>query len=200
MVTADTRCMLDQPLSRRLRAIQEADSADAAPPGEPEPEPQSLAAPRRTPLGRLLVEKGMITEAELELALERQRGEARPLGQILLDMGAVTPQNLARALTEQTGFDMSGSLRRRLAAEGGPEPTEEFGAEERFVVRNPESGESLHAAHSLLDAADAAFELIEESDPDRLEIVRARGGDLETVWSYERGDGTAELEPPPDAA
>src|SRR5262249_35143090 len=151
VVTADTRCMLDQPLSRRLRAIQEADSADADPPGGPEPVPQSLAAPRRTPLGRLLVEKGMITEADLEQALDRQRVEARPLGQILLDMGAVTPQNLARALTEQTGFDMSGSLRRRLAAEGGPESTDEFVAAERFLVRDPESGESLHAAGSLLD-------------------------------------------------
>ena len=197
-MTADTRGMLDQPLSRRLRAIKEADSADPGPAVEPEPEPQSLAAPRRTPLGRLLVEKGLITEADLELALERQRNEARPLGQILLDMGAVTPQNLARTLTEQTGFDFSGSLRRRLASDPGSEAPEDVAAEERFLVREPDSGEPLHVAGSLLDAADAAFELIEEREPERLEIVRVRGGEHEHVWSYERS--SVEPGPPPDAA
>ena len=191
--------MLDQPLSRRLRAIKEADIADAGPPVEPEQEPQSLAAPRRTPLGRLLVEKGMVTEADLELALERQRNEARPLGQILLDMGAVSPQNLARTLTEQTGFDFSGSLRRRLASDPGPEASDDVAAEERFLVREPDSGEPLQVAGSLLDAADAALELIEQRELERLEIVRMRGGELEHVWSYERGS-VDEPGPPPDAA
>jgi hypothetical protein len=192
--------MPDQPLSRRLRAIREADSADPGPAVEPEPEPQSLAAPRRAPLGRLLVDKGLLSETDLDLALERQREEARPLGQILLDMGAVTPQNLARALTEQTGFDFSASLRRRLAAEGGLEPEDGFVGEERFLVREPGSDEPLHVAASLLDAADAALELIEERDLERLEIVRARGGELEHVWSYERDEAAQGPGPAPDAA
>jgi hypothetical protein len=192
--------MLDQPLSRRLRAVRDGDGPDSQAPAGPEPEPQSLAAPRRAPLGRLLVEKGMITEDDLTVALERQREEARPLGQILLDMGAVTPQNLARTLTEQTGFDFSGSLRRRLSSDGGPSSGSEPGdepAEERFFVREPGSGETLHVAGSLLDAADAAFELIDDREPERLEIVRARGGELEPVWSYERNAAAAG---PPDAA
>src|SRR5262249_26059040 len=107
LVPADTRSMLDQPLSRRLRAIREADEADLIPAVEPEPEPQSLAAPRRGPLGRLLVENGALSESDLEEALERQRTDARPLGQILMDMGAVTAQELARALTGQHGLDSS---------------------------------------------------------------------------------------------
>ena len=122
------------------------------------------------------------------------------MGQILLDMGAVTPQNLARTLTEQTGFDFSGSLRRRLASDAGPEAPDDVAAEERFLVREPDSGEPLHVAGSLLDAADAAFELIEEREPERLEIVRVRGGELEHVWSYVRDDATDGRSPAPDAA
>jgi hypothetical protein len=71
--------------------------------------------------------------------------------------------------------------------------------EERFLVREPGTGETLHVADSLLDAADAAFELIEDREPDRLEIVRARGGELEHVWAYERGDA-GDTGPAPDAA
>jgi hypothetical protein len=51
--------------------------------------------------------------------------------------------------------------------------------------------EPLHVASTFLDAADAAFELIEERNPDRLEIVRAHGGELEHVWSYRRAEESA---------
>jgi hypothetical protein len=153
------------------------------------------------PLGRLLVEKGAISDAELEEALGRQRTDARPLGQILLGMGAVTRQELARTLTEQHGFDFSASLRRRLAADEpvDPAPAEverqddvEPPRSERYLVREPGAPEPLHVADSFLDAADAAFELIEEQEPDRLEIVRSRGGELERLWSYRR-DGAPPL-------
>lgn len=187
--------MLDQPLSRRLRAIKEADELDPA--AEPEPEPQSLAAPRRAPLGQLLMANGALAESQLEEALERQRTDTRPLGQILLDMGAVTPQELARALTGQHGLDFSQSLRRRLVADDASDPTEPQAPVEHYLVRESGSGETLHVDTALLDAADAAFELIEERDPDALEIVRSRGGELERVWTYERDESA---DTPPDAA
>jgi hypothetical protein len=186
--------MLDQPLSQRLRALREARDDEAV-------EPPSAPAPRteqRLPLGRLLVEKGAISEAALEEALERQRTDARPLGQILLGMGAVTQQELARTLTEQHGFDFSASLRRRLAGEEPAAPPPDTEVErvnqvepphgERYLVREPDVREPLHVADSFLDAADAAFELIEEHEPDQLEIVRSRGGEFERLWSYRRDD------------
>ena len=190
--------MLDQPLSQRLREVREQQSAPAG-----EPAPEALPElPRRTPLGRLLVEKGVLSETDLERALERQRDEGQPLGQILLDMGVVTRQNLARTLTGQHGFDFTASLRRRLSAveDGEPEveqlePQEEAPGSERYLVRESGLGEPLHVADSFLDAADAAFELIEERDPGALEIVRARDGELEHLWSYSRAD-TEQPEPP----
>ncbi len=175
--------MVDQPLNTRLREIREA----ATEPADDQPsEPR-----RRAPLGRLLVNKGLLSEAVLEHALERQLTDKRPIGQILLDMGAISPQNLARTLTEQHGFDFAGSLRARLGAPEADEPGDEDLPAESFVVRETSDGELLHAAPTFLDAADAAFELIQERDPERLEIVRARGGELEHIWSYKRAEETA---------
>lgn len=188
--------MIDQPLNQRLREIREGRHA-AVEELTPEHPPK---LPRRTPLGRLLVEKGLLGEDELDLALERQRENHRPLGQILIDMGAVTQQNLARTLTEQHGFDASGSLRARLGTgedgeTSGVEGEAADDAPESYLVREATDTQPLHVASTLLDAADAAFELIEEHDLERLEIVRARGGELEHVWSYRRAE--ADTTPPP---
>ena len=186
--------MLDQPLSQRLREIRETHAPPAA-------EPEAVQElPRRVPLGQLLVEKGVLLESDLTLALAHQRADGRPLGQILLGMGVVTEQELARTLTEQHGFDFSTSLRRRLSPVASPpeaeEPIEDAPEPERYVVREPGFDEPLHVAESFLDAADAAFELIEDSDLDRLEIVRSRDGDLEQLWSYNRADSDQPAEPP----
>ena len=187
--------MLDQPLGRRLRAIKETDGLDAGLPVKPEPEPQSLAAPPRALLGRLLVDRGAISESDLDEALERRRTDTKPLGQILLEIGALTSQELARAVTGRHGVDDSDSLRRRLTTDpSGPE------TEERYVVREGAAPEPVHVADTFIDAADTAFELIEERDPDRLEILRSRGGELEHVWSYERNAAAATLVRPYDAA
>jgi hypothetical protein len=189
--------MLDQSLGRRLREIQEAKTGEEAapePPIEASAEAPQPAPPTRTPLGRMLVEKGVLSEADLERALERQRDDGRPLGQILLEMGAVTEQNLTRSITEQHGIDSAASLRSRLAAED-EEPDEAPAVLERYVVRADPAGEPLYSAGSFLDAADVAFELIEERDPDVLEIVRLHDAECEQLWSYSR-----DADQPPTAA
>ncbi len=173
--------MGDQPLNQRLREIREAEDAQAVV-AMPEQPPESQP---RAQLGRLLVGKGLLSEAVLEHALEQQGENGRPLGQILIELGAISPQSLTRALTEQTGFDYSGSLRARLETDDTDEPGRQPAAES-FLVREASDGEPLHVAASFLDAADVAFELIEERDPECLEIVRAHGGELEHVWAYRR--------------
>lgn len=193
--------MLEQPLSNRLREIRETH----APPA-PEPAPvQDL--PRRVPLGQLLIEKGLLSESDLGIALAHQRDDGRPLGQILIGMGVVTEQELARTLTEQHGFDFSMSLRRRLSPglgrtpEAEPEELLDDAPEpERYVLREPDGGEHLHVAETFLDAADTAFELIEERDPAALEIVRLRDGDVEHLWAYKRGDASRSDGPTSDTA
>ena len=177
--------MPDDALGRRLRELREASTA-------PEPDPASVqeaglpALPARQKLGELLVRKGFVREDELESALAEQRTTGRPLGQILLAAGAVTPQNLARTLTEQHGFDSSAaSLRVRLA------PSE---TGESYLLIEAGDPEPLYAADSFLDAADRAFELIEQGEERELAIVRDCDGDRDCVWSYRPGEtDSAEL-------
>ena len=200
--------MLDQPLSERLRAARESQAA----PDEGQAPASSEELPHRVPLGQLLIDKGVLSDSDLMLALAQQRQDGRPLGQILLEMGFISQSDLARTLTEQHGFDFNASLRQRLASVDGaepadepvlaaaePEPEPESAQGERYLVRESGVGDPLHVADSFLDAADAAFELIEERGPLHLEIVRATDGRFEQLWSYHRDDASDPAGPPSDA-
>jgi hypothetical protein len=59
------------------------------------------------PLGGLLLEKGLVTPDELELALAEQADTNRLLGAILVDRGYVSGPALAVALAEQYGVELS---------------------------------------------------------------------------------------------
>ena len=54
-------------------------------------------------LGALLCERGLLTEAQLEAAIERQKETGRRLGHVLVDMGFVTPEAVLEALSLQMG-------------------------------------------------------------------------------------------------
>ena len=57
-------------------------------------------------LGDVLVNSGVITEADLEKGLARQKGTGRKLGEVLVDEGLVTEENIAKALSSQLRYDM----------------------------------------------------------------------------------------------
>jgi hypothetical protein len=54
----------------------------------------------RRPLGRILVEKGVISEVQLHHVLAYQRLDGRALGEILIELGMATADDIARALSE----------------------------------------------------------------------------------------------------
>jgi hypothetical protein len=58
------------------------------------------------PLGELLVDKGLVTQDELELALTEQSESGRLLGAILVERGYVSGPALAVALAEQYGVEL----------------------------------------------------------------------------------------------
>lgn len=58
------------------------------------------------PLGELLLEKGLVTPDELELALTEQAETNRLLGAILVERGYVSGPALAVALAEQYGVEL----------------------------------------------------------------------------------------------
>ena len=55
-------------------------------------------------LGELLLERGIITEAQLEKTLKIQREKGGLIGQILVMLGYAKEEEIAQALTVQYGF------------------------------------------------------------------------------------------------
>jgi chaperonin cofactor prefoldin len=58
------------------------------------------------PLGRLLVEQGLLTDDELELALAKQEQTGKRLGETILECGFVSRPDLSNALASQYGIDL----------------------------------------------------------------------------------------------
>ncbi len=81
--------------------------APRPPSGEQKPVPTGVVARWPVPtLGELLVEKyRLITAAQLEQALERQRNEGGRLGDILVAMGLVKKTHLEAVLEDQRPAD-----------------------------------------------------------------------------------------------
>ena len=70
----------------------------------------------RRQLGELLVERGVLTEAQLQLALAAQQESGAPLGEILVGMGFSVGPTIGNALAEQHG----GPLRTEYGLAMGP--------------------------------------------------------------------------------
>jgi hypothetical protein len=63
-------------------------------------EPTVGAAPSPRRIGEIFVDRGFITKAQLEAALDVQREKGGRLGEILVEQGHMTRLDLASALTE----------------------------------------------------------------------------------------------------
>jgi len=59
------------------------------------------------PLGRLLIDRGLIGTEDLDRALELQRERGDKLGRILVDMGYLAQRDLLAALSEQLGLPIA---------------------------------------------------------------------------------------------
>ena len=59
----------------------------------------------RVQLGTLLVQQGLITEAQLDAAVKAQQGSGKQIGRVLIEQGAISETDLVRALARQVGLD-----------------------------------------------------------------------------------------------
>lgn len=60
---------------------------------------------KKVRLGEALVKGGVISEQQLQKALELQKGSGRKLGETLIDAGMVTEETIAQVLSEQLGYE-----------------------------------------------------------------------------------------------
>jgi hypothetical protein len=152
--------------------------------------PAAPEAPR--PLGRLLLERGVVSQEELDVALEEQRSSGRRLGEILVAHGSVSWATVAAVVAEQHGVPQVdvGALREVPTA---PPPPPSVAPASASVYEVREGRWALYSSESFLEATDFAFDHL-EGEPEELKIVRLTGSTEEDVWVYseERADEQAE--------
>jgi type IV pilus assembly protein PilB len=61
--------------------------------------------PDPTPLGALLLREGLATEAQLDAALAECERTGKPLGRVMIESGAVSEADIVRLLARQVGLD-----------------------------------------------------------------------------------------------
>ncbi len=147
-------------------------------------DPQPDEPVRWRPLGKLLVENGLVSKADLEEAVADQRRSGRRLGEILVERSCLTGPQLARALAAQHGVDFAADddFETVITPAAPSEPTYQVWE----VVLDPryQALSILYSSANFLDAADFAFDFVEEHEPEALEIQRADGTKRETLWTY----------------
>ncbi len=112
------------------------------------------------PLGRLLVEQGLLTADELEHALAEQERSGRRLGETLVDCGFVSGPELSNALAAQYGIE--------LTAETG------FGTGLRTVIQQrheSDRGRVIRAFPSADEPFEALAEAASHEEPAELEAA-----------------------------
>jgi hypothetical protein len=149
------------------------------------------------PLGQVLVEKGFVTEAELQRVLaEQKQHPARRLGEILVADGYISGSELALALAEQHGLELDNEdelgqeLETVLEPASPGQPTYRVYSVAYEPVYRP--GSILYQSTSFLEAADFACELVQRQNPAALEIEKVDGAVRETVWTYSEARANAE--------
>jgi hypothetical protein len=173
----------------------------SAPGGEPSPSP--LKAPGTAfALGRLLVERGRISEEQLEQALEHQHRTGLRLGEILRSSGAVSARELAEALAEQQGKAadqmvwsraLADSVNRTLANDASEQNPPDSWFELHELEH--ETDTELYSSPRFLDIAEVALAVLSEWTPERLEIINTDGSHREPCWQYPMVDPTPETLP-----
>ena len=138
------------------------------------------------PLGNLLVDLEFLTESQLDRALAAQREEGGRLGEILVTRGLLSGGELAQALAEQHGVELGAQDEAELQTVVRSITPEEPVYRVFEVIFEPgyQRRTELFGSANFLEAADYAFEFVDEHDPAALEIHRTHGAAQETVWNY----------------
>ena len=155
--------------------------------GAPAPGPVATAPEQAwRPLGQVLVDLEFLTESQLERALAAQREEGCRLGEILVSRGLLSGGELAQALAEQHGVELAAQDEVELQTVVRPLTAEEPVYRLFEVIFEPgyQRRTELFESANFLEAADYAFEFVDQHDPAALEIHRTHGAAEETVWNY----------------
>src|SRR5829696_2758256 len=82
---------------------------------------ERVVAAKRKPkqLGQILLEEGLLTQAQLDRALEQHRNTPKSLGRVVIDLGFIRERDLVRALAQQVGLEFVDLSEYPIAEQGG---------------------------------------------------------------------------------
>jgi uncharacterized protein YhaN len=153
---------------------------------------EDAPAPRRQ-LGRILVEKGVLSEFQLHHALAFQRLDGRPLGEILLELGLISPADLERALAERSVVGPPIQIANR-------EVRELEKGERELARREQEVTSFLHRQREEVEQRERLLEAAEAALAERERRVEARERELAAYVTDVQAElcrREAESHPPP---
>ena len=128
------------------------------------------------PLGELLVERGLLSRAQLDLALTEQQRTGIRLGEVLVSMGFVSESVLAGMLLEQVGL-AAPAAEQQPAAEPTPLPVPD---EETELPPAASSDGDVHHHHEVEQIPEREPEPAPELEPEPEPAPPAA-----TVWEPE---------------
>ncbi len=151
------------------------------------------------PLGRLLVEQGLLTGDELEQALAKQKETSRRLGETIVELGFVSGPELASALAAQYGIELTtetgfgtglrSQIQRRhendrqrtvhLVTDADTPPVIDFDADE--PAPEPEEAPLLAQLEEQWAKLAAAEESLAERERELEELARSHGSDVKRL-------------------
>ncbi len=129
-------------------------------------------------LGEILVEKGMITSAQLNDALVEQRLSSKFLGIILKERGLITSKQFMEALSEQFGMAMVDLKTEHIDMELARKYSNSLIVEHKCFPLYEDEYTVTVAIVNPLDA-EAIGKIEEESNPRRVNLVLADEADLD---------------------
>jgi type IV pilus assembly protein PilB len=159
-----------------------------------------------TPLGALLIEEGLLTDAQLDAALAEQATSGKPLGRLLIEQGMISEVELVRTLARQVGLEfidlndrpidptvaslINESLARRYQAipicwdEGKlvvamADPSNVFAVDDIRAIAGAEVYTVVATASQILETIDRMFRVDGEVD----EIMQAATDEADEVMS-----------------
>ncbi|MCH2456409.1 MAG: MSHA biogenesis protein MshE, partial [Idiomarina sp.] len=128
-------------------------------------------------LGDLLVHEQIISEKELETALEKQRETGRKLGATLIDLGYITEQQLLEFLAQQLKLPLLSITERRIPPEAFKLLPEVQARRHRALVIEADDNEALVGMSDPADLSsiDAINQLLA---PRQVELAVVPEGEL----------------------
>ena len=126
------------------------------------------------PLGSLLVEQGLLSEAELERALEAQASTGRRLGETIVELGFVSHPALSRALAAQYGIELKGETGFGTGLRAEIERRHDRDREDEIEPRL----KMIHTAPVLAEVSEPDAPEADSSDADDLHLAQ-----LEEQWA-----------------